>query len=668
MLFCALLPVRAQVNAEQVLNIGRNVLSMEDYMLSIQYFNQAIKAKPYLSDPYFFRALAKLYLDDFKGAEEDCTLAIERNKFKTESYKVRGFARQNQGKDSLAIADYDRGLVYNPEDKYFLFYKALAQTEMKKTDDAASTFALLLRIYPQFEEGYAARARLLAMKGDTVGALADLDKAISISRNQINAFLLRSQIEAERRDWEKALADMDAAIRLRPQEGDLYVNRAYLRYNMDDYFGAMSDYNYTLELEPYNEAALFNRALLRYEVKDLDRAAADFGNVLRYAPDNFHALYNLALVDMERGRHREALAGLDRIISRYPRFYPAYYARAEVFRDKGDMRSAMQNVRIGDDLVKRYVDNPEKNPLDRPAIAQGKTRDMRVDPAAEEDENEVMDRFNQLVTVGNAGAEPQLSYNEKIKGRVQDRDMNVEIEKSYMLSFIAPPVGLKTTSNYFRELDDFNQRSYIPDRLYLSAGPQASSDETVLQKLFSRADYYEEITADGHGRPADWLGLGVARAMLRNYPAAVAALDSALALDPGFAVAYMARGYARQENMRNRAASGDGDAAGEELRRRTLSRDIAEAMADYDAALRLNPRLVYAWFNKGNLCYEAADYTSALHCYGEAIKIDPSFGAAYFNRGIAYLNIGDKRRAFADLSKAGELGVLPSYNILKRMK
>ena len=47
---CAV-PVSAQVNAEQVLNIGRNVLSMDDYMLSIQYFNQAIKAKPYLAEP-----------------------------------------------------------------------------------------------------------------------------------------------------------------------------------------------------------------------------------------------------------------------------------------------------------------------------------------------------------------------------------------------------------------------------------------------------------------------------------------------------------------------------------------------------------------------------------------------------------------------------------------
>ncbi len=120
------LPARAQVNAEQVMAIGRNVLSMEDYMLSIHYFNQAIKAKPYLSDPYYYRALAKLSLDDYRGAEEDCNRAIELNKFKTEAYKVRGFALQQQGKDSLALRDYNMGLQYNPHDRYFLFYKGVA--------------------------------------------------------------------------------------------------------------------------------------------------------------------------------------------------------------------------------------------------------------------------------------------------------------------------------------------------------------------------------------------------------------------------------------------------------------------------------------------------------------------------------------------------------------
>lgn len=56
------------------MNIGRNALYFEDYILSMQYFNQVIKVKPYMAEPYFYRGVAKLSLDDFKGAEEDCTL------------------------------------------------------------------------------------------------------------------------------------------------------------------------------------------------------------------------------------------------------------------------------------------------------------------------------------------------------------------------------------------------------------------------------------------------------------------------------------------------------------------------------------------------------------------------------------------------------------------
>ena len=123
-IICLAVPAvgNAQINAEQVMTIGRNVLSMDDYMLAIQYFNQAIKAKPYLADPYFLRGLAKMNLDDYKGAEIDCTEALRLNKFKTEAYKLRGFARQQQGLDSLAIEDYNEGLRHDPTDRYFLFY------------------------------------------------------------------------------------------------------------------------------------------------------------------------------------------------------------------------------------------------------------------------------------------------------------------------------------------------------------------------------------------------------------------------------------------------------------------------------------------------------------------------------------------------------------------
>ena len=64
-------PMVAQINTNRVLAIGRNALYFEDYVLSIQYFNQAISAKPYLYEPWFFRAVAKYYLDDYLGTEGD---------------------------------------------------------------------------------------------------------------------------------------------------------------------------------------------------------------------------------------------------------------------------------------------------------------------------------------------------------------------------------------------------------------------------------------------------------------------------------------------------------------------------------------------------------------------------------------------------------------------
>lgn len=665
-----LLPYRsyAQINAEQVMNIGRNVMSMEDYMLSIQYFNQAIKAKPYLSDPYFFRALAKLYLEDFKGAEEDCTLAIERNKFKTESYKVRGFARQNLGKDSLAVLDYDMGLRHNPEDKYFLYYKALAQTQMKKYSEGASTFDRLLRVYPQFEDGYTARARMRIMEGDTVGAITDLDKALSISRNIVNAYLLRAQIRSEKKEWAEALQDMDAAIKLEPQEADYYVNRAYLRYNMDDYFGAMSDYNYTLELEPNNPAAMFNRALLRYEVKDLNRAAEDFKSVLSRDPENFHAIYNLALVDMERGENAEALQSLDKINKRYPKFYPAYYAKAEVYRNMGDMRKAMQHAHIGDDLVAKYVRDPERNPLDRPTIAQGKTHTGSDDPMLmDEDETDVMDRFNQLVTVVDKGAEANLTYNEKVKGRVQDRNLQVEPEPEYVLSLVGGGESLRNISNYFRELDDFNQKGYLKDKIYLEPVSARSMDAQTMSHLFERGDYYDELRSERHARPADLLALAIVRSNLKNYQESLEILDSLIVRLPEFTMGYMARAAVRQASLIKKTGHEENDVS-DGLKQKEETRQLQMIIADYDRTLELNPKLMFAWFNKGNLYYRIGDFTSAIQCFSEAVRLDPSFGPAYYNRGLAYLHIGNKRSAFADLSKAGELGVVPSYNLLKRMK
>ena len=642
------MPARAQVNAEQVTAIGRNVLSMDDYMLAIHYFNLAIKAKDYLAEPYFLRALAKMKLDDYKGAEADCTTAIERSKFMTEAYKLRGFVRQQMGLDSLAIEDFNYGLSHNPTDREFLFYKAVAEINLKRYESADTTLGRLIAANPRFQEAMTARAQLRVERGDTTGALQDIDASLKISKSQEYPYILKAQIYTEREDWPEAIEAMDEVIHLFPDRPELYINRAFLRYKDDDYYGAMGDYNETLHIDPYNSAALFNRGLLRFEVMELDGAAEDFSRVLDLDAGNFHALYNRALVYLSAGDYAKAEPDIRRIIAQYPRFYPAYYAMAQALHEKGDERGAVKNMMIADDIVRRYVENPEKNPLDRPTI-DSMANSRGHEKGEEETDQEMMDRFNQLVTT-EVDTQAALSFNDRYKGRVQDRETSLAPEPLFQLSLLAPKESLKAVGNYFRELGELNSRGYIEETIYLKEDATPLTQEEI-EKAFELVESYTLALSKPKPRAVDYIARGVLYSMLRNYESSLADFNKALELMPDYTVALMGKGYAAAMLLAT-----DKDAK-------------PLAVIDiYDDVLARNPRLVYAWFNKGNLYYQNGEFGMAEYCFDRAVELNPDLGQAYYNRGLSRMQQGKKNEAFSDFSKAGELGVLQGYRVLKSLR
>ena len=172
-----------------------------------------------------------------------------------------------------------------------------------------------------------------------------------------------------------------------------------------------------------------------------------------------------------------------------------------------------------------------------------------------------------------------------------------------------------------------------------------------------RDSYYNSALATAEPRSIDYFGRAMDFMALRNYAAAIADLNRALDLTPDFALGYFQRAIARYKSLQ--AGNGEGPGRVAELR---------AIVSDFDQAIRLSPRMAFAYFNKGNLLAETGDYTSALMAYNKAIEIKPDFGEAYYNRGYVYFRLGDHDRGVENLSKAGELGVAPSYNIIKRMK
>jgi len=653
--------VTAQINTDQVMRIGQNNMFLEDYVLSIQYFNQVIDVKPHLARPYFLRSIAKLNLDDFLGAERDATMAIERNPFIVDAWEVRGVARQNMGKNHEAIEDYNHALELLPDNRGLLYNKAMAQQDIKDLDGAADTYAVMLKRYPNFDGGYIGRARMRLELKDTVGALADIEKALEINQNSINGYLMRADIAIHSdKNYASALEDMNHAIKLQPKYAGYFINRAYLRYMTDDFQGAFADYDYALQLEPQNTTALFNRGLLRAEVHDNNKAIADFSTVLSLDDLDYKALYNRAMLLAEIEDYDSALRDMNKVIDAFPEFAAAYFLRYDINRRKGDMRAATRDYDRSLALAKTRV---QVSPL---FDGSGESADSVADGETESySQEQVKRRFTTLTTIADNSSPEQIFNSKDIRGKVQDRNVNIELEPIFAISYYTSPTELKMSGDYIREVDDINSTRMLRFLLQVTNREPSMTDEETATAHFNSINYYTSYLASHTPRAIDFLGRAMDYMTLRDYEHAIADLDRAIAITPDFTLAYLIRANARYLSTQISAEeSGTTPAMSAAMSRNALLR---AAVADLDTVIKLSPSMPIAYYNKGVILAGEGDLTSAISCFNKAIELKPDFGEAFYNRGYVFLSLGNRDAAFADLSRAGGLGIVPSYNLLKRM-
>ena len=643
--------VNAQIDTERVMTIGKNALYFEDYLLSIQYFNDVIRVKPYLAEPYFFRAVAKFYLEDYRGAEEDCSLALERNPFITDAYQVRGISRQTLKKDSLAIIDYNAGLKYLPENKVFLINKAVAQINVKDYDGSEKTFQSLIGYYPNYDNAYLGQASLRLERGDTIAALESISRCIELNANNGEAFIMRADIMIKNKsDYQSAVDDLGQAIKLEPKRADLFVNRAFLKYKLDDYFGAMADFDYAIDLDPYNVAAHQNRGLLRMEVEEDNKAIDDFSFVIDREPDNVMAIYNRATLYQKIRQYSKAIADYDKVIKKFPDMAALYYARSECKRLMGNTAGGEADY----NKSKRLLADNKKRKTDELTPGQAET-----DP-----EEEVIKKFQNLVTIENDNSiKPE--YENKYRGKVQNLNTSINFEGIYVLTYYDKTSELRVNAYYQKDVDDINSKNYLRDKLYIT-NVNVAMTETQIQKQFELIRHYSNLlTTAREKRPVDYFGRAVSYTLVKNYDAAIEDLGTVISLNPEFALAYFARATAYIEK-------GKVDESQKDKSNKSFGLDVEminlkKALEDLDKVIELSPALVYAYFNKGDIYLKKGDYTAAISCYTAAIEKRPDFGEAYYNRGIAYFQLGNMESGVKDLSKAGELGIMSSYKVLKRM-
>lgn len=672
----------AQINTDRVTLIGRNALYFEDYLLAIQYFNQVIKAKPYLAEPYFFRAVAKYYLDDFKGAEADCSLCIERNPFYTNAYQLRADARQN-GKDyDGALEDYEISLKSHPDDKFILINLGIVNIEKKDFEAAEKSLNRLVEIHPNYTQGILTRGSMYLEKGDTIRALEDYDNAIEKDKYFSPAYSMRASIYFAQKEYDKALIDFDEAIKLDPLLAGNFINRGLTRYYKNDLRGAMSDYDHVLELDKNNLIAHFNRALLRAQVGDDNKAIEDFNFVLEHEPDNYIAYMNRGILKNNIGDVKGSLADIDIVLEQYPDFYQGYYLRSEIKRKQNDMRNAEQDY-----LYARRTEEQTKRD-----VLSGKAKDKsNDDDKTREKSDKTIDKFNLLVVADKEEAE-KSKYNSETRGKIQNRQANIELDLPFIVSYYEKESQFQKFTRYSPDLEDINKQKILSRRLIIT-NQEIPLDSTQVAIHFSSINEYSKLISEQPENATFYFARGLDYMLVQDFSSAIEDLHRATAIEPEFTLAYfnLAVAYTKQSKSRESlpelysqnpqnelrikmqvgadrtVASGTGGIQDKDAKAIRLRIEYESILSNYARVLELSPDFSYAYYNRAEVKAMQNDFRAAILDYNEAIKKEPEFAEAYYNRGLCRLRIKDTDRGLDDLRKAGELGMVNAYSIIKRM-
>lgn len=646
----------AQINTKRMMDIGRNAIFFEDYVLSIQYFNKVISAKPYWADPYFYRGVAKLSLEDYVGADVDCSSALDRNPFLVEAYRCRGAARACLGQYDKALSDFDKGLEFEPRNKYLMLCKGSVYAGEERWDTAIVVFSEMLKSYPNYKDAYLRRGYCYFSNGDTANALADFEKVLSIDRFSPDGHAARGYVLSGRKEHDKALAEMNEAIRLDPYCVNYYVNRGVVLMDAGDTLGAMSDYDYAIQLNPTCSQAFFNRAILRTELGQKRLALEDYDEVLDLDPENHFAVYNRALLKQELGQYRSALSDISVIIKEYPRFYPAYFVRSELKRKLNDKRGA-ENDYIKALSVKQQgekeAQSSEKSPLKK---KEKKAKDMG--------------NHNNMVVMDKQEEMRRLTYRSESRGRVQNVNFHVELGAIVMLTS-HPKAGASMGKHtmFDKRINAFNGKKIYPEQLTLCCEVRQIDNEE-LQRCFSRIEQATRQLASDSS-PKAYFSRSLDYVCVSDYESAMEDLNRAIGGNDteNAWLYYFCRANVRyQKYLSDVELVSKGEMTLPEGVDLSMVGQVACDMVqkDYDKVKELMPDFSPAWYNSGHVYVRQQNYQSALDNFSKAIALTPSFAEAYFNRGLTHIYLKKKDEGISDLSKAGELGLYSSYNVIKR--
>lgn len=618
----------AQINTDHVMHTGRTRLYFGNYISAIENFNMVIRVKPYLPEPYFYRGVAKMSLEDFRGAKADLDKALEIKPFYSEAYLYRGMVQYDLGNYSEAMNDYSKALEMDGENADVYNNRGICKAAMHNME----------------------------------GAIEDYSKSIELSPKNFNAHLNRSLAYQSLEEWDKAIGDCNQLIRIKPNSPMGYMSRGMIKIEKKDYAGALRDFDMAIRFDPQNAFAYHNRGLVKQQLESYEAAIIDYDQAIALNGQMASAYFNRAIAKEISGRND----------------YQSDYKYAELLDERFAKRPWQTEAEREEQQRQMLTQYQQQANQQTPPNVSGQEPEDQAEEQISKEEPDIdyeelkKRKMKANLVMADNREKPGENVNER---RVQDR--NVPINLLDMFSVIA--ISKKTVDNdnigYFNlTVEQINAASnYDP---YLTVSNQIFSSPDSRAYYNNQVLMFDERIKQNPNVTINYVYRGLFKTLWSSdYNAAIADFDKALKIDDRNLIAYFLRATTRtkmleailsvqQQQLHNNILGNDlGISSGASLKN---NMDVEEILIDYLAILYMNPEFFFAYYNRGNLYVKLEKYAEAMEEYTKAISIEPDFAEAYYNRGLVKILLNNIDGAASDLSRAGELGIEAAYNVIKR--
>jgi tetratricopeptide (TPR) repeat protein len=214
-----------------------------------------------------------------------------------------------------------------PESYMLLNILGAAVQAQGRIKEATKTFDLMLRLNPDFAEGYYNRGVAFSELGQTEEAIQDYSRAVELNPDFYNAHLnLGLSLEALGHS-DQAIQSFDQAIALEPDNAHGYNNRAFSLMNAAKMDAALKDCEKTIAIDP-NLPEIHNiRGLIFDKLGKNKRAVKSFKQALQLKPGAVQFRVNLAKNLNELENYEQALTHCNQAVESHPNSPDAYYNR-----------------------------------------------------------------------------------------------------------------------------------------------------------------------------------------------------------------------------------------------------------------------------------------------------------------------------------------------------